>query len=107
MATARLQSGQHIALLGAAAPHTHTLVRSASFEVAKMVLPAGRQIARHQIDGELTLQCLQGEVIVQLDHQAITLSDGMLLYLAGAVPHALFASRDCQLLLTLTRPSPH
>jgi len=108
MATKRLQSGQRITLAAAApdhSPQTHTLIRSISFEVAILGLTAGRHIARHQIIGELTLQCLHGEVSVQLDQETITLTDGMLLYLAGGVPHALLAARDSQLLLTMTRPS--
>ena len=109
MATTRLQSGQCLTLLdavsGHAPPETHTLVRSDALEVAILGLTAGRHIARHQIAGELTLHCLRGEVRIELDPESVTLGAGMLLYLAGGVPHAVLALRDSELLLTLTWPA--
>ena len=107
MATTRLQSGQCLTLIDAASghapPQTHTLIRSDALEVAILGLTAGRHIARHQITGELTLQCLHGEVRIEIEPESVTLSAGMLLYLAGGVPHAVLALHDSELLLTITR----
>ena len=102
MATSRLHSGQTVALLAPAA-QTHTLVRSEHLEVALLALPAGRHIASHQVAGELTLQCLHGEVEVVLTDKTVKLHSSELLFLAAAEPHGLHAPQQCQLLLTLVR----
>jgi quercetin dioxygenase-like cupin family protein len=80
---------------------THTLVKSSTLEVVRLVLPAGKQIPSHQVQGEVLVQCLEGKVSFQVTGAARELSAGQLVYLAGGDPHALLAIEDASLLVTI------
>lgn len=41
---------------------TTTLVKTEHLEVIRLVVPAGKEIPPHQVAGEITVQCLEGEV---------------------------------------------
>lgn len=106
MATARLASSTVTSLLAGldqpfATLHSQTLVKTDHLEVARLVLPAGRHIAAHQVNGELTLHCLHGCVALELDEQTLRLQSGDLVFLAGHVRHGMLAQRDSLLLLSL------
>ena len=52
--------------LGAAISNnsTATLVKTDTLEVIRIVMPAGKDIPRHDVPGEITVQCLEGNVDV-------------------------------------------
>lgn len=79
------------------------IVRTAHVELIRSVLQRGRSVPEHKVDGELTLQCLEGRLTVHAHGRAIALEPGELLFLAGGVPHALHAEEDSSALLTLVR----
>jgi quercetin dioxygenase-like cupin family protein len=84
---------------------TTTLVKTESIEVIRLVLPAGKEIAPHEVPGEITLQCLEGKVRVQTGDSATDLAAGELIYVSGSEPHSLHADENSSLLLTiLLRP---
>lgn len=106
MATTRLVSGQVQALLPVADDEFsrgrgHTLVKTDRFEVARLMVPAGKHIAEHQVAGELTLQCLSGTVTLQLGQETRSLIPGDLVFLAANEPHSVQALTDSVLLLSL------
>ncbi|MBL8819047.1 MAG: cupin domain-containing protein [Planctomyces sp.] len=104
MAIEHLQPGvvTHLPLgpaLGESA--TSTLVKAASFELIRMVLPAGKEIPPHKTRGEITVQCLEGRVSFSCHGETRDLRPGDLLYLAADEVHALKAIDNSALLVTL------
>ena len=84
---------------------TYTVAKTPSLEVIRIVLPAGKMLAEHNAPGEMTVQCLEGEVRFYIDSQERTLGADDWLYLDAGVPHALTAVRDSSLLVTLLLPA--
>jgi quercetin dioxygenase-like cupin family protein len=64
-------------------------------------LPAGKEIAEHQVAGEITVQCLEGRVEFSSNDVTRSLSAGELVYLPGASKHSLRAIENSSLLLTI------
>ncbi len=84
-----------------AAAQTTTLVKTELIEVIRLVLPAGKELARHKVPGEITLQCLEGKVQLRTANRECVLSTGDLVYLDGAQEHSLQAEVGSSLLLTI------
>ncbi|MFN0051252.1 MAG: cupin domain-containing protein [Planctomycetales bacterium] len=80
---------------------TKTLLKTDEFEVVRLVIHAGREIAAHLAPGELVLQCLEGEVEFTALGKKQKVRPGDLLYLPARVPHSLMATADSSLLLTI------
>ncbi|MEC4722606.1 cupin domain-containing protein [Noviherbaspirillum sp. CPCC 100848] len=79
------------------------LVRTDDFEVMRLVLPQGKSIPEHRIEGELTLQCLEGTVEVETLGQCRQLRAGQMIYLQGNTPYALAAPENASVLMTMLR----
>ncbi len=79
------------------------IVRTAHLELIRSVLHKGRAVPEHKVDGELTIQCIEGKLIVQAHGLSIPLAAGELLFLDGGVPHSIEAEEDSSALLTLVR----
>ena len=67
----------------------------------RLVVAAGTQIPRHQVPGEITVQCLDGQVIFDAGGTDRDLEAGDLLFLKGGTPHALRAVKDSSVLVTI------
>lgn len=80
---------------------TKILVKAASFELIRMVLPAGKEIPPHKTRGEITVQCLEGRVRFSCHGETRDLRPGDLLYLSAEEVHALRAVEYSSLLVTL------
>ncbi len=80
---------------------TTTLLKTDSLEVIRLVLPSGKSIPSHQAAGDLTLQCIEGSVVLSVDDSEVELRAGYLTYLEGSTPHALRALEPSSVLLTL------
>jgi quercetin dioxygenase-like cupin family protein len=91
--------------LGARLPQAMStaIVRTAHVELIRSVLHKGRTVPEHKVDGELTIQCIEGKLTVQAHGKTMALAAGELLFLEGGVPHAMAAEEDCSALLTLVR----
>ena len=79
------------------------IVRTAHLELIRSVLHKGRAVPEHKVDGELTIQCIEGKLSVRAHGLTIALAVGELLFLAGGVPHSIAADEDSSALLTLVR----
>ncbi|MES2126964.1 MAG: hypothetical protein V4463_06800 [Pseudomonadota bacterium] len=105
MALQHAVSGQKIALQRGDDDIAHftsvALAKTAHMELMRLVLPKDRQMPVHKVDGELTLQCLEGEIEVDAHGITTTLVAGEMLYLAGGVPHGVKAKVDAVALLTI------
>ena len=105
MAIPHAASGQIVSVrpLGDAISHsiTTTLIKTGHLEVIRLILPAGKEIAPHQVAGEITVQCLEGEVELRASGQSQTLPAGHLLYLNGNESHSLRGNQDSSVLVTI------
>jgi quercetin dioxygenase-like cupin family protein len=105
MSVSHAQPGEAIGVLPAAGSANEsksvTLIKTASLEVIRLVVPAGKQLAKHRVPGEITLECLMGSATLDTDQGKCELSAGKLTYLAGGQEHSLRASEDSVLLLTI------
>ena len=80
---------------------TATLIKPDSLEVIRIVMPAGKDIARHDVPGEIMVQCIEGSVEFHIGEVKRELTAGTLLYLEGADEHWLHANEDSSLLVTI------
>ena len=80
---------------------TTAVVKSEAFEVVRLVVHAGTDIKAHQVDGSITLHCLEGRALLGLPETSLELSAGQWVYLEGGVPHSLRGIEDTSLLLTI------
>jgi quercetin dioxygenase-like cupin family protein len=104
MAIPHAQPGQVIDLLTPGETReylTQTLIKSHDLEVIRLILPAGKKIAEHKVNGEITVQCLQGRVRFSARGETQDLATGQMLYLAGGDLHALQATEDSCVLVTI------
>ncbi|TWU25982.1 cupin domain-containing protein [Bythopirellula polymerisocia] len=86
---------------------TTTLVKTDSLEVIRLVLPAGKEIEPHSVVGEITVQCLEGDVLFRAGGLDCKLSSGHLMYLAGSAEHSVRAIEDSSLLVTIVLKHGH
>lgn len=77
------------------------LRKTGQMELIRMVLPAGKGLPEHKVAGEITLQCLQGEIEVDAHGRGVLLRGGEMLFLEGGTPHAVRALQDSLALLTI------
>lgn len=80
---------------------THTIVKTDSLEVIRIVMAAGKEIARHAVTGEITVQCLEGNMDFCVGDVKHDLTAGSWLYLERGTEHALYATEDSSLLVTI------
>jgi quercetin dioxygenase-like cupin family protein len=80
---------------------THVLVKSSTLEVIRLVVPTGKDIPEHKAPGDITVQCLEGEVDFTAEGKTQRLKPGQLLYLAAGAPHSLHGVQDSSVLVTI------
>ncbi len=83
-----------------AAAKTSALVKSDRFEAVRLVVPAGTTIPSHQVEGYITLQCLEGRAVLGAGED-IDLRAGDWVYLERNASHSVRAIEDSSLLLTI------
>jgi quercetin dioxygenase-like cupin family protein len=105
MALKHAESGDVISVMPLgerlAASRSETLIKSDALEVNRLVLRAGSNLREHRVPGEITVQCIEGEIEFTARGAVRVLRPGDLIYLAGGEPHALHARADSSLLLTI------
>lgn len=60
---------------------SYALVKTESMEVIRMALPEGKEISEHMVDGEMSVQCLKGNISFSVEGQARELTASDWLYL--------------------------
>ena len=103
MAIPHARPGQPVSVHSdtSSSPQTTTLIKTECIEVLRVVMSKGKQLARHKVPGEITLQCIAGSATLHLGDRECELSPGMLTYLSGGQEHSLTANADSALLLTI------
>ena len=87
---------------------SRALFKGQDLEVIQLLMPEGRRMLDHRVDGEITLQCVKGCIDV-ISHPAgspdprptARLVDGDLLYLKRGELHQLLAVVSSVVLLTI------
>lgn len=80
---------------------TLALMKTSDMEAIRMVLPKGKEITEHSVDGEMSVQCLEGRTEFTVGDETHLLSSGDWLYLSRNQPHSLTVKRDTILLVTI------
>ena len=71
-----------------------------------LVLPNGKAMREHSVQGEMTLLCIEGEIELSTPGATRRLRAGQLVHLAAGEPHALLALSDASALLTICLAAP-
>lgn len=82
---------------------TRILYKSDHLQVFRLVLLDGKSAPAHSVDGEITIQCLEGAVELSVGEGTQVMRQGDLMCLAGGVVHALKALEDTSVLVTILR----
>lgn len=80
---------------------TATLVKTNQLEIIRLVLPAGKEIPTHQVDGPIVVHCLEGAVEFTAGERPMRLEAGQLLHLEPTAPHAVKAIVNASILVTI------
>jgi quercetin dioxygenase-like cupin family protein len=65
------------------------------------VLAAGKSMPTHKVSGEITIQCVEGMLDVQVNGSSTLLAAGQLMFLLGEVPHSVTAREPASALVTI------
>ena len=81
---------------------TTALVKNDTFEAIRLVARKGHEICHdHQVEGMITVHCLEGLIAFTADGDTRELAAGHWLFLTGGVPHTITALEDALVLLTV------
>ncbi len=83
---------------------SRTLLRTANCRVVLFGFAEGQELTEHTSTQDALVQVLSGECEFSLDGKPQTLKAGDLLYMPPNLPHAVLATTQFSMLLTLTRP---
>lgn len=77
------------------------IFRTKEMEVARLVIPAGKEFKEHKVSGPIVVECIKGSVIFSTTDRSQELKSGQLLYLLPDESHSLEAKEDSIILLTI------
>ena len=80
---------------------THSLLKTGHLQLMRLVMPAGQTMPRHDVAGEITIQCLEGSVLITTRGRSAALTAGEMMALPAREPHGLEALADSSLLVTV------
>jgi len=80
---------------------TTTLAKTDALEIIRLVLPANKELKPHKVPGEITVQCIEGQVVFSAEGLERHLTAGKLIYLSGGELHSLRAIEDATVLVTI------
>jgi quercetin dioxygenase-like cupin family protein len=80
---------------------SHSLLKTPKLQLMRVVLTAGEAMPPHHIEGEVSILCIEGLVIVRAPGRSCNLAPGQLMVLPPGEPHSVLAEDDSSLLVTL------
>lgn len=83
-----------------------TLCKMQALRVVLMGLHQGAELKEHTANGTLSLQVLEGEIEFSAEGKSLQLTQGQIVCVQKSVPHAVSATQESLLLLTLAGSSP-
>ena len=81
--------------------HTKAIVKTNEMELIRMVLPAGKGIPNHKVDGPITVQCVAGKIAFTAMGTTQEINYDQLIHLLPKEPHSLKAIDDSVVLMTI------
>ena len=109
MAIPHTPPGQPVDICAAASPgvlSSTALFKSRDLEVIRLLIGAGKGLPPHRVPGEITVQCVSGQIELGLDDGTTLLQPGQLLYLKGGAMHSVKALTDACALVTIALVTP-
>jgi len=80
---------------------THSVLKTAHLQLMRLVMAAGQTMPQHEVAGEITIQCLEGSVLITTPGRSSALAAGEMMALPAREPHGLEALTDSSLLVTV------
>jgi quercetin dioxygenase-like cupin family protein len=80
---------------------THSLLKTPTLQLMRVVLRAGASLPEHSVAGAITVQCIEGLAVVSAGARQCHLAAGQLVMLEGHESHAVQATTDCSLLVSV------
>src|SRR5579864_2411361 len=84
---------------------SRTLLRTATTRVVLFGFAEGQELTEHTSTQEALVQILSGECEFALDGQSNSLKAGDLVFMPAGLPHAVKATSQFSMLLTLSKPA--
>ncbi len=85
---------------------SRTLLRTTTTRIVLFGFAEGQELTEHTSTQEALVQILAGECEFSLDGQPQNLKAGDLLFMPAGLPHAIKATTQFSMLLTLSKPAP-
>lgn len=105
MAQPHARSGQVVNLMPLArqlpGERTTAILKAEQLELVRLVLPEGKSLPEHRVQGEITVLCLEGRLALSSPDGSVELGPMDCIHLGRGVPHALTALVDTSALLTI------
>ena len=79
-----------------------TVFKTNGMRIVLIALHKGAEMIKHTVDGMISVQVLEGQILFNADEQCIELGKGQMLALHGGIPHSVLAREESVFLLTLT-----
>lgn len=86
---------------GAEARGSASVFKTDHIQLMRLVMTAGQTLPEHRVPGEITIQCMSGDITVTSGARSARLAPSQLVALEGNAPHAVQAQTDAVLLVTL------
>jgi quercetin dioxygenase-like cupin family protein len=80
---------------------TKTIVKTEVMELARFVIPAGKEIPNHKVTGPIMVQCIQGKIEFSAMGTTQELQGGQMLYLMPEEHYSFKGLEDAVVLLTI------
>jgi quercetin dioxygenase-like cupin family protein len=77
------------------------LAKTEHMELIRLIVPKDKPMPEHRVEGEVTILCLEGELIVDAHGNSVVLRPNEMVYLAGGEPHAVRSNQDAVALMTI------
>ena len=105
MAQQHVRSGEPVSVLPLrerlAQTRTTAVIKAEQLEVVRIVLMRGKEMREHSAPGEITVLCVEGEIVLSTPSYEQTLLPGDFIHLERRMPHGLKATLDSSALLTI------
>lgn len=79
-----------------------TVFKTDGMSIVLIALHKGAEMPRHNTDGIISVQVLEGQIKITADIKTVELSAGHMLTLHENIPHSVLAIKESLFLLTLT-----
>ncbi len=80
---------------------SYALVKTSDMEVIRMALHEGKTIEKHSVDGEMSVQCLRGQILFNVGEKPVELQEDDWLYLQKKQDFSYSVKEDTILLVTI------